>query len=107
MKITSVEESDTGEWVCSITGLNQGGNLAETKGYINVNVVPPPIFTFYESSTNINIISKNHEVLRIQQGEEMLLLCSADVEALACVFRGPKGQSYSMIDEIQKVSFVI
>ena len=45
-------------------------------------------------SVNFRII---HENLEIQKGEEMILVCTADVEALACVFRGPKSQSYSMI----------
>ena len=38
MKVTSVEEDDNGEWVCSITGKSHSGHLAETKGYINVEV---------------------------------------------------------------------
>jgi len=46
---------------------------------------------------SLQIVNKNHENLEIQKGEEMILVCTADVQALACVFRGPKSQSYSMI----------
>ena len=96
MKITSVEEGDNGEWECSITGKGHSGHLAETKGFIHVNVTLPPLTYPYHSS-GIKVISKNHNNLEIQQEEEMVLTCTTNVEALACVFRGPNGLTYSMM----------
>ena len=48
-------------------------------------------------SPPIKIISKNHDNIDIQQGKEIVLSCMASTTVLACVFRGPKGQSYSML----------
>ena len=60
------------------------------------------MFTLMLSVRSTNVISKNHESLSVEVGEEMILICTADVEALACVFRGPydsvrRKQSYSML----------
>ena len=56
-------------------------------------------FQFFSFSGvhSLQIVTKNHENLEIQKGEEMILVCTADIEARDCVFKGPKSQYYSMI----------
>ena len=60
-------------------------------------IVATIVIVSITTTTSLKIISKNHESLEIQKGEQMILVCTADVKALACVFKNPKNASYPMI----------
>jgi len=48
---------------------------------------------------SVKVIEQNHKEVTLKEGDEVELICSADVEALGCTFRTPGGKTYSMIKD--------
>ena len=50
------------------------------------------------SVQGLEIISKNFEELWVKEGQEVTLLCSADVKVEICTFRSPDSGYFDMTD---------
>ena len=55
-------------------------------------------FYFPRIVYSLRILKQNgNNTINVNRGDEVILLCTADVEALACVFHSPTGQAFPML----------
>ena len=55
-------------------------------------------FYFPHIVYSLHILKQNdNNTITVNRGDEVILLCTADVEALACVFHSPTGQAFPML----------